>query len=53
MPGRAKAPTVPAWAVDGLRGEDSLEMKVRALLAERRQLIGYKPELAVAVVGSQ
>lgn len=53
VPGRAKEPAVPAWAADGLRREDSLEVKVRALLAERRQRIGYERELAVAVVGCQ
>ena len=30
-----------------LRKTDSLEVKVRALLAERRQRIGYERELAV------
>lgn len=32
-----------------LRKEDSLEVKVRAPLAERRQRIGYERELAAAV----
>jgi hypothetical protein len=45
VPCRVKAPAVPAWAAEGLREEDSLEVKVRALLAERRQRIGYEREL--------
>ncbi|WP_158897034.1 MULTISPECIES: hypothetical protein [unclassified Pseudomonas] len=36
VPYRVKAPAVPAWAADGLRKEDSLEVKVRALLVKRR-----------------
>ncbi|WP_338547222.1 hypothetical protein V6W80_11540 [Pseudomonas benzopyrenica] len=49
VPCRVKAPAVPAWAADGLRREDSLEVKVRALLAERRQRIGYERELQAAI----
>ncbi|MBA1212958.1 hypothetical protein [Pseudomonas oryzihabitans] len=48
VPCRVKAPAVPAWAAEGLRREDSLEVKVRALLAERRQRIGYERELVAA-----
>lgn len=39
---------VPPWAAGGLRKSDSLELKVRALLAERRQRIGYERELLAA-----
>ncbi|MDG9928400.1 MULTISPECIES: hypothetical protein [unclassified Pseudomonas] len=39
---------VPAWASDGLKASDTLEVKVRALLAERRQRIGYERELVAA-----
>lgn len=53
VPCRVKAPVVPAWAADGLRKEDSLEVKVRALLAERRQRIGYERLLVVAVGSCQ
>ncbi|WP_144958505.1 hypothetical protein [Pseudomonas oryzihabitans] len=53
VPCRVKAPTVPAWAAEGLRKEDSLEVKVRALLAERRQRIGYERELVAAVRSCQ
>lgn len=49
VPCRVKAPAVPAWSAQGLRKEDSLEVKVRALLAERRQRIGYERELVAAV----
>ena len=53
VPCRVKAPVVPAWAAEGLRKEDSLEVKVRALLAERRQRIGYERELVAAVASCQ
>lgn len=53
VPCRVKAPAVPAWAAKGLRREDSLEVKVRALLAERRQRIGYERELGAAVEACQ
>lgn len=53
VPCRVKAPAVPAWAAEGLRREDSLEVKVRALLAERRQRIGYERELVAAVRSCQ
>lgn len=53
VPCRVKAPAVPAWAAEGLRREDSLEVKVRALLAERRQRIGYERELVAAVASCQ
>ena len=39
----------PAFAATGLKRADSLEVKVRALLAERRQRIGYERELEVAI----
>jgi len=48
VPCRAKVVAVPSWAASGLRKSDSLEMKVRALLAERRQRIGYERELLAA-----
>ncbi|TRZ63731.1 hypothetical protein DZA28_24745 [Pseudomonas alloputida] len=49
VPCRAPEVAVPAWAAAGLRKSDSLEVKVRALLAERRQRIGYETELGAAV----
>ncbi|POF89631.1 hypothetical protein [Pseudomonas putida] len=49
VPCRAPDVAVPAWAADGLRKGDSLEVKVRALLAERRQRIGYEKQLVAAV----
>tara|TARA_Y100001951_G_scaffold99043_2_gene100549 strand:+ start:151 stop:291 length:141 start_codon:yes stop_codon:yes gene_type:complete len=39
---------VPPWAAEGLRKSDSLELKARALLAERRQRIGYERKLLAA-----
>ncbi|MDT3720365.1 hypothetical protein [Pseudomonas oryzihabitans] len=53
VPCRVKSPAVPAWAAEGLLKEDSLEVKVRALLAERRQRIGYERELVAAVASCQ
>ncbi|PJI71310.1 MULTISPECIES: hypothetical protein [Pseudomonas] len=48
VPCRAPEVVVPPWAAAGLRKSDSLEVKVRALLAERRQRIGYEKELEAA-----
>lgn len=48
VPCRAPEVAVPAWAAAGLRKTDSLEIKVRALLAERRQRVGYEKELEAA-----
>lgn len=49
VPCRAPDVSVPPWAAAGLRKTDSLEVKVRALLAERRQRIGYEKQLVAAV----
>lgn len=46
---RAPEVAVPPWAAAGLRKTDSLEVKVRALLAERRQRIGYEKQLEASV----
>lgn len=48
VPCRTDSVSVPPWAAEGLRRTDSLEVKVRALLAERRQRIGYERELLAA-----
>lgn len=45
VPCRSPDVAVPSWAAAGLRKTDSLEVKVRALLAERRQRIGYEKQL--------
>lgn len=47
-PCRTKEVAVPPWATAELRKTDSLEVKVSALLAERRQRIGYQRELLAA-----
>nr|WP_009396130.1 hypothetical protein [Pseudomonas bharatica] len=49
VPCRAPEVAVPVWAAAGLRKADNLEVKVRALLAERRQRIGYERQLKAAV----
>lgn len=48
VPCRVPEVAVPPWAAAGLRKTDSLEAKVRALLAERRQRIGYEKHLRAA-----
>ncbi|MBF8726135.1 hypothetical protein [Pseudomonas putida] len=42
VPCRTPDVAVPSWAAASLRKNDSLEVKVRALIAERRQRIGYE-----------
>ncbi|MCD9572226.1 MULTISPECIES: hypothetical protein [Pseudomonas] len=53
VPCRAPMVPVPAWATNSLKKTDSLELKVRALLAERRQRIGYERVLVAAVAACQ
>jgi len=53
VPCRVKKIAPPAWAADRLRRSDSLEVKVRALLAERLQRQGYVGQLAAAVEACQ
>lgn len=48
VPCRAPVVPVPAWATGSLKKTDSLELKVRALLAERRQRLGYERLLLAA-----
>ena len=45
--------SVPVCAAAGLKKLDALEVKVRALLAERRQRIGYERELVASVSACQ
>nr|WP_054913205.1 hypothetical protein [Pseudomonas sp. NBRC 111127] len=49
VPCQAPEVAVPSWAAAGLRKSDSLEVKVRALLAERRQRIGYARQIEAAI----
>ena len=49
VPCRTPDVAVPPWAAAGLRKTDSLEVKVRALLAERRQRIGYERQIEAAI----
>ncbi|KAF0865942.1 hypothetical protein K5F93_12085 [Pseudomonas protegens] len=53
VPCKVSAVPVPAWATESLKKTDSLELKVRALLAERRQRIGYERLLAATVSACQ
>lgn len=49
IPCKTAAVSAPSWAAAGLMTSDSLEVKVRALLAERRQRIGYERQILVAL----
>lgn len=53
VPCRAPEVAVPPWTSSGLRRTDSLEVKVRALLAELRQRAGYEKQLQAAVAACQ
>jgi len=53
VPCKMKVVTVPFWAAVGLKKSDSLEVKVRALLAERRQRVGYERQLLAALRACQ
>ncbi len=53
VPCRTQEVTVPSWAAAELKKSDSLEVKVRALLAERRQRMGYEKQLEAAVAACQ
>lgn len=53
VPCKTKAVEVPAFAAEGLKKTDPLEVKVRALLAERRQRKGYEQLLLAAVAACQ
>ncbi|MBG5714135.1 hypothetical protein [Pseudomonas aeruginosa] len=48
VPCRVPAVEVPVWATAGLRKGDDLQTKVRALLAERLQRIGYEAQILAA-----
>lgn len=50
IPCKMQETAFPAWTATGLKKSDSLEVKVRALLAERRQRMGYERELVAAAV---
>lgn len=49
VPCKTQQVAVPPWAANGLKKSDSLEEKVRALLAERRQRIGYERQLVATI----
>jgi len=53
VPCKTMEVAVPPWATAGLKKSDSLEVKVRALLAERRQRIGYERQLLAALRACQ
>ena len=49
VPCRAPAVEMPTWATASLQKDDSLQTKVRALLAELEQRKGYEVQLVAAV----
>ena len=49
VPCKTQEVAVPSWAAARLQKADSLEVKVRGLLAERRQRIGYERQLVAAL----
>lgn len=53
VPCRTQRVAVPAFAAEVLKKTDSLEVKVRALLADRKQRIGYEAELLAANTACQ
>jgi phosphatidylserine decarboxylase len=53
VPCRAPAVEAPSWATASLQKGDSLQTKVRALLAELEQRKGYEVQLVAAVQACQ
>jgi hypothetical protein len=53
VPCKTQQVVVPSWAANVLKKSDSLELKVRTLLAERRQRIGYEKQLEAGVKACQ
>lgn len=53
VPCRAPAVEVPTWATASLQKGDSLQTKVRALLAELEQRKGYEVGLMAALAACQ
>lgn len=53
VPCKTKEVPMPPWAAASLKKVDPLEVKVRALLAERRQRMGYERQLAAAISACQ
>lgn len=53
VPCRAPAVQEPTWATASLQKGDTLQTKVRALLAERQQHLGYEAQLRAAVQACQ
>ncbi|MDF3842722.1 hypothetical protein P3W55_13480 [Pseudomonas citronellolis] len=53
VPCRAPAVQEPTWATASLQKGDSLQTKVRALLAELEQRKGYEAQLRAAVMACQ
>lgn len=53
VPCKTQQVAVPPWAANDLKKSDGLELKVRALLAERRQRIGYEKQLEAGIKACQ
>lgn len=48
VPCRVTLPAAPAWATESLADDAGIWEQVRALLAERRQRIGFETQLRAA-----
>lgn len=53
VPCRVPVVAEPPWATAALQKGDSLQVKVRALLAERQQRMGYEVQLRAALLACQ
>ncbi|CDF82661.1 hypothetical protein PKB_1296 [Pseudomonas knackmussii B13] len=53
VPCRTPPVQEPTWSTTSVQKGDSLQLKVRALLAERQQHIGYETQLRAAVQACQ
>lgn len=51
VPCRVDMPAKPVWATQSLRDDADIFDQVKALLAERRQRIGYERLLEAAIAG--
>lgn len=51
VPCAAEQPPEPEWTTKSLVAADDIDTKVRALLAEREQRIGYEEKLRAAIEG--
>lgn len=51
VPCAAEVPAAPAWETERLKASDTLDEKVKALLAERQQRAAHEAKLRAATEG--